>query len=84
MIYQHVSFPDSDAYHVQFLIDYDEPLVVSYYQQAWQWVVDESPALRMYFDWQHAPVQLIQQEVDVNFIFHDWTVSFDAFCKNIF
>ncbi|TMP46396.1 hypothetical protein CWB96_12395 [Pseudoalteromonas citrea] len=73
MIYQHVSFPDSDAYHVQFLIDYDEPLVVPYYQQAWQWVVDEYPALRMYFDWQHAPVQLIQQEVDVNFIFHDWS-----------
>ncbi|KAF7770033.1 hypothetical protein PCIT_a2979 [Pseudoalteromonas citrea] len=73
MIYQHVSFPDNDAYHVQFIIDYDEPLAVMFYQQAWQWVVDEFPALRMSFDWQHAPVQLIHQQVDVNFTFHDWS-----------
>lgn len=50
-VFHHLSQPDDDAYLVQLLLDHDRPLVLACYVQAWQWVAQCYPALRLSFDW---------------------------------
>ncbi|MFW0740047.1 condensation domain-containing protein, partial [Flavobacterium sp. T12S277] len=61
-IYHALSQPDDDAYRVQQLYDYHEPLDVDKYLQAWNNCILEYPILRTAFNWEEDIIQIIYKE----------------------
>ncbi|NTS77174.1 amino acid adenylation domain-containing protein [Catenovulum sp. SM1970] len=73
-IYHYLSQPDDDAYRVQVLLDYDYPLDINLYQQAWAAASLRFPILRTCFDWQDDALQIITANCSIteaNFNFVD-------------
>ncbi|MFM2588149.1 amino acid adenylation domain-containing protein [Vibrio sp. TBV020] len=50
-----------DAYCVQLLLDYDFPLCIDTFIESWKLASLRFPALRMAFDWDGVPLQIITQ-----------------------
>ncbi|WP_299005916.1 non-ribosomal peptide synthetase/type I polyketide synthase [uncultured Shewanella sp.] len=65
-IYHVLSQAQDDAYRVQLLLDYHDGLDLESYQQAWQLASMRYPALRMAFDWNGEPLQIITQGASIN------------------
>lgn len=65
-IYHTLLHEEDDAYRVQLLLDYHEALNVDCYKQAWQLASIRFPVLRMAFDWQGTPLQIITSGVSLD------------------
>ncbi|MBD8514254.1 amino acid adenylation domain-containing protein [Photobacterium sp. CAU 1568] len=64
-IYHSLRQPDDDAYQTQILIDYHLALDIKCYKQAWRYASLTYPALRIAFDWQESPVQIITSAASI-------------------
>lgn len=58
-IYHALTAAEDDAYRVQLLIDYQEELDIDCYKQAWRLASLKYPSLRIAFDWDGEPLQII-------------------------
>lgn len=76
-IFHAVSHPLDDAYIVQSLFDYDDEIDVDAYQKAWALVIQAYPTLRLCFNWDELPVQIITTQGAPHFIFHDLSKKID-------
>ncbi|WKL50105.1 amino acid adenylation domain-containing protein [Flavobacterium pectinovorum] len=70
-IYHALSQPDDDAYRVQQLDDYHEPLDVDKYLQAWKNCILQYPILRTAFNWEEDIIQIIYKEGNLEHTFVD-------------
>ncbi|WP_146198426.1 condensation domain-containing protein, partial [Flavobacterium araucananum] len=70
-IYHVLSEPDDDAYRVQQLYDYHEPLDVDKYLQAWNNCILEYPILRTAFNWEEDIIQIIYKDGNLEHSFVD-------------
>jgi len=61
-IFHHISQPNDDAYRLQIMLDYHQGLDIERYQQAWRLASWQFPALRMAFNWESTPLQVITAE----------------------
>ncbi|MDP3561433.1 MAG: amino acid adenylation domain-containing protein [Legionellaceae bacterium] len=77
-IYHALSQPDDDAYRVQFLLDYHNPINVDAYKKAWSLAIQTYPILRTYFNWDEDVIQIITAEGYFDFIYHETVSSVDA------
>ncbi|KZN49805.1 non-ribosomal peptide synthetase [Pseudoalteromonas luteoviolacea] len=65
-IYHHLNQPDDDAYRVQMMLDYQEPLNVPLYQKAWELTSLRFPALRTFFNWDEALLQVVSPKASID------------------
>ncbi|WP_299011886.1 condensation domain-containing protein, partial [uncultured Shewanella sp.] len=61
-----LTYPDDDAYCVQLLLDYQAQLDIDCYQEAWRLASLRYPALRIAFDWDGAPLQIITRGASID------------------
>ncbi|WDE09241.1 non-ribosomal peptide synthetase [Thalassomonas viridans] len=64
-IHHHIQEPQDEAYRVQVLLDYRLALDVPAFKQAWQLASLRYPSLRVAFDWQGEPIQVITREASI-------------------
>ena len=77
-IYHALSEPDDDAYRVQSVLDLNLKLNIECYRQAWQCVLDQSPGLRVGFNWDHELLQIIYRDIPINFTHIDLSDEKDS------
>ncbi|ESP92186.1 non-ribosomal peptide synthetase [Pseudoalteromonas luteoviolacea] len=65
-IYHHLNQPDDDAYRVQMMLDYQEPLNVPLYQKAWELTSLRFPALRTFFNWDETLLQIVSPKASID------------------
>ncbi|OGT41177.1 MAG: hypothetical protein A3F13_04160 [Gammaproteobacteria bacterium RIFCSPHIGHO2_12_FULL_40_19] len=70
-IFHAVSQPHDDAYLVQSLCDYDQAINVEIYRQAWTFAFNTYPTLRLCFNWDENPIQIITKHGHLDFSLHD-------------
>ncbi|PCK01701.1 MAG: hypothetical protein COA42_22895, partial [Alteromonadaceae bacterium] len=73
-VYHHLSQPLDDAYRVQMLLDYHQPLDLDTLQQAWGLASLRYPILRTCFDWDKTVLQVVTKAASINaanFSFND-------------
>ena len=70
-IFYLLSHPENNTYQVPSLFDYHHALDSSLYKQAWLLAVQTFPALRLCFNWEEAPIQIITKSGNLNFFEHD-------------
>lgn len=66
MIYHHVSYPDDDAYQVQFLLDYNQHVDLVAYKEAWRIASLQFPILRTAFDWEGDVIQVVTGSASID------------------
>ncbi|MDP1574997.1 MAG: amino acid adenylation domain-containing protein [Coxiellaceae bacterium] len=70
-IFHAVSQSHDDAYIVQSLCDYTHAIDVSAYRQAWDFAIKTYPTLRLCFNWDESPIQIITKYGKLHFALHD-------------
>lgn len=70
-IYHAITQPHSDAYRVQFLLDYYCSLDIEKYKCAWQLTINKHPILRTYFNWDENLIQIVTRQGNLDFHLHD-------------
>uniref|UniRef100_UPI003D0E8723 amino acid adenylation domain-containing protein n=2 Tax=Gynuella sp. TaxID=2969146 RepID=UPI003D0E8723 len=65
-IHHYLTRPDDDAYRMQLVVDYQQPLDVGLYQQAWTMAAQRFPSLRTAFDWDVYVIQIITRDQSIN------------------
>jgi len=60
-----------DPYQGQFLFEYDCPIDLDCYQQAWSLAIQKYPALRMCFNWDEEMIQIVCKQGHLDFTVHD-------------
>src|SRR3990167_1906589 len=76
-IFHAVSQPNDDAYLVQSLCDYYQKLDVHAYRQAWTIAINTYPTLRLCFNWDENPIQIITKHGNLHFVLHDISEAID-------
>ena len=74
-------YPEDDAYIVQVLINYNCTLNIKLYIEAWDKVVEASPALRSSYNWEDQLIQIIHMVGKVDYEYID--ISNEKCQKNI-
>ncbi|MDP3562805.1 MAG: amino acid adenylation domain-containing protein, partial [Legionellaceae bacterium] len=77
-IYHALSQVDDDAYRVQLLLDYQNPINVDAYKKAWLLAIQTYPILRTYFNWDEDVIQIVTQQGNLDFTYHDSVSSVEA------
>jgi hypothetical protein len=70
-IYYALSQPQDDAYRVQILFDYKQPLDIAHYLKAWELVIATYPILRTAFNWEESLIQIQYKYGKLNHYYHD-------------
>ena len=70
-IYHALSQPLDDAYRVQMLIEYHNPLNIELYERAWIFAIQKYPILRTYFNWDEVIIQIVTKAAHCDFTLHD-------------
>src|SRR3990167_1500380 len=76
-IFHAVSQPTDDAYLVQTLFDYHYEINVLCYRQAWELAIKTYPALRLCFNWDETPIQIVTKQGQLHFTLHDLSMEND-------
>ncbi|MCL1127944.1 condensation domain-containing protein, partial [Shewanella surugensis] len=61
-----LTYPEDDAYCVQLLLDYRAQLDIDCYQEAWRLASKRYPVLRLAFDWDGEPLQIITKGTSID------------------
>jgi amino acid adenylation domain-containing protein len=70
-IYHALSQTSDDAYRVQIVFDYKQPLQVDHYVRAWELAIAQYPMLRTAFNWEEELIQIIYSDAKLNYKFRD-------------
>ena len=70
-IYQALSHPEDDAYRIQLIFDYQEPLALDLYTQAWEYCIQQYPILRTAFNWEEEIIQIVYRQGKLRYEQHD-------------
>jgi len=76
-IYQFLTSPDDDAYRVQLLLDYQNPINAYEFKCAWENAIVTFPALRTCFNWDAELIQITVKDAQLSWFEHDISLQDD-------
>ncbi|MDP3704829.1 MAG: amino acid adenylation domain-containing protein [Legionellaceae bacterium] len=70
-IYRALHHPEDHTYSIQAIVDYQQALDCVSYEKAWELAIATYPALRVCFNWEELPIQIIMNKGYLTFAEHD-------------